>query len=39
MDGCECNLYTLILNIVSNDAVAWTFIRLSYAYKYALFLV
>jgi hypothetical protein len=45
MNGCECNLYhqcdvyQMILNFVSNNAVAWAFIRLSYAYKYALFLV
>lgn len=39
MNGCECIIYKLVLNIVSSDAVAWAFISLSYAYKYALFLV
>jgi hypothetical protein len=39
MYGCECIIFKSILNIVSNDAVAWAFIRLSYAYKYALYLV
>ena len=39
MNGCECNIYQMVLDFVSNDAVAWAFIRLSYAYKYALYLV
>lgn len=39
MNGCECVIFKLVLSVVSNDVVAWAFIRLSYAYKYALFLV
>jgi hypothetical protein len=39
MNGYDCIIHKFILNTVSNDVVAWAFIRLSYAYKYALLLV
>jgi hypothetical protein len=39
MNGCECTIYKLILGLVSNDYVAWAFMNLSNAYKYAGLLV
>jgi hypothetical protein len=38
MNGCECTIYKLVLDLVSNDYVAWTFMTLARAYKYAGFL-
>lgn len=37
--GCECVIYKLVLNLVSNETVAWAFIRLASMYKYAHLLV
>ena len=39
MNGCECTFYKLVLDLVSNDYVAWAFITLTKAYKYAGLLV
>jgi hypothetical protein len=39
MNGCECTIYKMLLDLVSNDYVAWAFMKLSYAYKYAGLLV
>ena len=39
MNGCECTIYKLVLAIVSNDYVAWGFMTLAKAYKYASLLV
>ncbi len=39
MNGCECTIYTMLLDLVSNDYVAGAFIKLAYAYKYVLLLV
>ena len=39
MDGCECTFYKMILDLVSNDYVAWAFITLAKSYKYASLLV
>jgi hypothetical protein len=39
MNGCECTIYKLVLDLVSNDYVAWAFITLAKAYKYAGLLV
>jgi hypothetical protein len=39
MNGCECIFYNMLLNLVSNDYVAWAFIKLISAYKYAGLLV
>lgn len=39
MNGCECTIYKLILDLVSNDYVSWAFITLARAYKYAGLLV
>ena len=39
MNGCECTIYKILLDVVSNDLVAWTFITLTKAYKYAGLLV
>ena len=39
MDGCECTIYKMVLDLVSNDYVSWALIKLSYAYKYAGLLV
>ena len=35
MNGCECTIYKMLLDVVSNDYVAWAFITLARAYKYA----
>jgi hypothetical protein len=39
MMGCECTIYTMLLDLVSNDYVAWGFMTLARAYKYAGLLV
>ena len=39
MNGCECTIYTLLLDLVSNDYIAWAFMTLARAYKYAGLLV
>lgn len=39
MNGCECTIYKMILDLVSNDYVAWAFITLARASKYAGLLV
>ena len=39
MNGCECIIYNTLLNLVSNDYVAWSLITLTKAYKYAGLLV
>ena len=39
MNGCECTIYKLVLDLVSNDYVAWGFMTLTKAYKYAGLLV
>jgi len=39
MNGCECTIYKMLLDVVSNDYVAWAFITLARAYKYASLLV
>lgn len=39
MNGCECTIYNLMLQVVSNDYVAWAFMTLAKAYKYAGLLV
>ena len=33
--GCECVIFKFVLNVVSNETVAWAFIRLVSVYKYA----
>ncbi len=38
MNGCECTIYKLVLELVSNDYVAWTFMTLARSHKYAGFL-
>jgi hypothetical protein len=35
MNGCDCMMYKIILDLVSNDYVAWAFMTLAKAYKYA----
>jgi len=35
MNGCECMIYKLVLDVVSNDLVAWAFMTLARGYKYA----
>ncbi len=39
MNGCECTIYKLLLDLVSNDYVAWAVITLAKSYKYASLLV
>lgn len=39
MNGCECVIYNVLLGIVSNNYVAWAFMTLAKAYKYAGLLV
>lgn len=40
MNGCECTMYyTMLLDLVSNDYVAWALMTLTRAYKYAGLLV
>jgi hypothetical protein len=39
MNGCECMIYKMVLDLVSNDYVAWAFMTLAKAYKYAGLLV
>ncbi len=39
MNDCECMIYKLVLDLVSNDYVAWAFITLTKTYKYAALLV
>ena len=39
MNGCECTIYTMLLDLVSNDYIAWAFMTLARAYKYASLLV
>jgi hypothetical protein len=39
MNGCECIIYELMLDLVSNDYVAWAFMTLAKTYKYAGLLV
>ena len=39
MEGCECFFYKMVLDVVSNDYVAWAFITLAKSYKYASLLV
>ena len=39
MDECQCVIYRMVLDLVSNDYVAWTFITLAKSYKYASLLV
>lgn len=39
MNGCECTIYNIMLNVVSNDYVTWALITLAKAYKYAGLLV
>ena len=39
MNGCECKIYKMILDLVSNDYVTWAFITLTKTYKYASLLV
>jgi hypothetical protein len=35
MNGCECTIYKMVLDLVSNDFVAWTLMTLARGYKYA----
>ena len=35
MNGCECTIYKMILDLVSNDYVSWALITLARGYKYA----
>lgn len=39
MNGCECTIYKMVLDLVSNDHVVWAFMMLTRAYKYAALLV
>jgi hypothetical protein len=39
MNNCECTIYMMLLDLVSNDYVAWAFMTLARAYKYAGLLV
>ena len=39
MNGCECTYYKMLLDLVSNDYVAWVFMTLAKACKYAGLLV
>ena len=39
MNGCECTIYKMVLDLVSNDYVAMAFITLTKAYKYVGLLV
>ena len=39
MSCLECTIYQVVLNLVSSDAVIWTFIRIFQAYKYVGYLV
>ena len=39
MNGCQCTIYKMVLDLVSNDCVAWVFITLAKSYKYASLLV
>ena len=39
MNGCECTIYNMLLEVVSNQYVAWTVMMLAKAYKYAGLLV
>jgi len=39
MNDCECTFYKILLDVVSNTYVAWAFITLAKAYKYANLLV
>ena len=39
MNGYECTIYRMVLDLVSNDYVAWAFITLAKSYKYASLLV
>ena len=39
MNGCECTIYNTLLELVSNQYVAWAIITLAKAYKYAGLLV
>ena len=39
MNGCECTIYNMLLEAVSNQYVAWAFMTLAKAYKYAGLLV
>ena len=34
MNGNEYTIYKIMLNLISNDMVAWAFIKLTSAYKY-----
>ena len=35
MNVCECTIYKMVLDLVSNDFVAWTLMTLARGYKYA----
>lgn len=39
MNGCECTFYKMLLDLVTNDYVAWALITLARSYKYAGLLV
>ena len=39
MNGCECTIYKMILDLVSNDYVVSALMTLTKAYKYAGLLV
>ena len=39
MNGYECTIYKMLLDLVSNDYVVWAFMTLAKAYKYAGLLV
>jgi hypothetical protein len=39
MNGCDCVIYKMVLDLVSNDYVAWAFMTLAKSYKYASLLV
>ena len=39
MNGCECTINNMLLEVVTNQYVAWAFMTLAKAYKYAGLLV